>query len=149
MQAPQGAPPNFVQKPSIRQAPGGKIVLECQLTADPAPSIEWSLNGKPITSGGRILTSMKKQGNTYLITMEISQVTLQDGGLYQALAKNVRGEATATITLNFDQGETRFRMTRKDVASDPLPRVILFKPFPFISINDTKMMESSKYIEKS
>ena len=37
-----GIAPNFTQKPVIRQEDGGKKMLfECQLTADPAPTIQW------------------------------------------------------------------------------------------------------------
>ena len=34
--------------------------------------------------------------------MEISQVTLNDAGQYQCIAKNARGEAAATIALSLE-----------------------------------------------
>ena len=98
---PAGSAPNFVTKPNIRQEKG-KIILECQLTADPEPSFSWLLNGKPVTSGGRILTRSSKNNNIYLAAMEISQVQLTDGGQYQCIAKNARGEATATLMLSLE-----------------------------------------------
>ena len=111
-QQQQGVRPQFVQKPSIRQA-GGKIILECQLVASPAPAVTWLLNNQVIASGGRVLTDMMSDGQNHRIWLEISNVTLQDGGEYKALAKNPLGDATATITLNFEgEGSSRLAQGR-------------------------------------
>ncbi|XP_059156398.1 twitchin-like isoform X4 [Physella acuta] len=96
-----GSKPQFTQKPGIRQS-GGKIVVECQLTADPAPSIYWMFNNSPIQQGGRFLQSLRSDGPVHQISLELAQATVQDGGEYKAVAKNSLGEATATITLNFE-----------------------------------------------
>lgn len=101
----QGIRPQFVQKPTIRHS-GGKIIIECQLSADPKPSITWLLNNRLIVPGERIFTDVRSEGHVHLIVLEISQVNLQDGGEYRAIAKNALGEATATITLNLE-GEGR------------------------------------------
>ena len=100
--APSGSPPNFVSKPSVRQAQQGKIYIECKLSSDPAPTISWMLNNKPIALGGRLNASTVKQGNVYLIALEMKDLTLQDKGEYKCIAKNARGEAVATLMLNLD-----------------------------------------------
>ena len=99
--AAQGTPPNFTQKPIVRQQ-GGNIVLECQLTSEPGPNVTWMLNGKVIMSGGRYLIGMRNEGNKYFISLQISDLTLEDGGEYKAVAKNARGEASATLVLTLE-----------------------------------------------
>jgi hypothetical protein len=93
----------FLQKPSIRQE-GDKIVLECKLTADPKPAVSWSLNGQAISfaPGSRLTPRILSQGSTHTLTLEIAKVSMTDAGEYKAYAKNEVGEATATITLNFE-----------------------------------------------
>ena len=98
---PQGAGPVFVQKPQIKQVEN-KIIFECQLTADPAPSITWLQGNKPLAPGNRHKMSHTTDKNTHTISLEITGVGMQDGGEYKVLAKNNFGEATATINLNFE-----------------------------------------------
>lgn len=45
---------------------------------------------------------MKETGNTYLATMEINDVAVEDAGKYKVVAKNELGESNASISLNFD-----------------------------------------------
>ncbi|XP_070200689.1 twitchin-like isoform X4 [Littorina saxatilis] len=99
----KGARPVFLQKPAIRQE-GDKIVLECKLTADPKPTVSWSLNNKPISFGpdSRLTPKLWSEGSSHTLTLEIAKVAMGDAGEYRAHAKNDLGEATATITLNFE-----------------------------------------------
>ncbi|XP_076450378.1 myotilin-like [Babylonia areolata] len=99
----KGARPVFVQKPAIRQV-GDKIVLECRLSGDPRPAVSWLLNNQPIASGpgSRLTPRLVSEGATHVLTLEIAQVSAGDAGEYRAYAKNELGEATATITLNFE-----------------------------------------------
>ncbi|XP_055900297.1 twitchin-like isoform X6 [Biomphalaria glabrata] len=100
-QPAQGSRPQFVQKPTIRQS-GQAVIIECQLTADPSPSVSWFHNNLPIQQSSRLLQDMRSEEYVHQISLQISQVTLQDGGEYRAVARNTLGEATATITLNFE-----------------------------------------------
>ena len=94
-----------MKQPSIRQTESGSILLECELTATPAPTVTWLLNSKPVTSGGRITTNMIEKSGIYTISMEISQVTSADQGDYMAVVFNEHGLANATLTLNLgDEG---------------------------------------------
>ncbi|KAH9502719.1 hypothetical protein Btru_069594 [Bulinus truncatus] len=99
--AQPGSRPQFVQKPTIRQS-GQAVVIECQLTAQPTPSVTWYHNNIPIQQSPRIIPDMKSEDYVHQISLQLSQVTLQDGGEYRAVARNELGEATATITLNFE-----------------------------------------------
>ena len=93
----------FIQKPVIRQV-GDKIVIECKLTAEPKPMIQWLVGSQEVVAGARINKTHTSDGANHIITLEIAQVNLNDGGEYKAIAKNVNGEAVATITLNFEGG---------------------------------------------
>ena len=97
----QGSPPRFVKPNNIRRTESGSILLESELTANPAPTVTWLLNSKPVNLGDRrITTNMIEQSGIYTISMEISQVAAADEGEYKAVVKNKYGQATATITVN-------------------------------------------------
>ncbi|CAE1243298.1 unnamed protein product [Acanthosepion pharaonis] len=97
-----GVAPNFTTKPSTRQV-GKNLVMECQLTAEPKPSLEWFRDDAPIKSGGRITIIAESKGpQTYLLKLEIKDVANGDAGNYKVIAKNELGESNATIKLNFD-----------------------------------------------
>ena len=107
--AANGSPPSFTQKPAVRQS-GGKLIVECQTTSDPAPNVTWMFNGKQVMSGGRYLVGMKPNGNNnFLLSLEIADLTMQDAGEYKAVAKNPSGEASATLMLTLE-GEDGLRI---------------------------------------
>lgn len=102
-----GVAPNFTTKPSTRQV-GKNLVMECQLTAEPKPSLEWFRDDAPIKSGGRITIIAESKGpQTYLLKLEIKDVANGDAGNYKVIAKNELGESNATIKLNFDSKKNR------------------------------------------
>lgn len=80
------------------------------MTAEPKPSITWMRDSQPISfaPGSRLVPHIFSEGASHTITLEISQVSMADAGEYRAVAKNELGEATATLTLNFE-GEMRMR----------------------------------------
>lgn len=94
-----GTKPRFPDKPKIRQA-GKSVIFEVLLEADPAPDLRWSKAGQEIKTGGRYKCDCKTTGIQHLISLEISQVTADDGGEYLVNAKNKLGDSTATINLN-------------------------------------------------
>ncbi|XP_052800015.1 twitchin-like isoform X4 [Mya arenaria] len=104
-----GIAPNFTQKPVIRQEDGGKRMLfECQLTADPAPAIQWFRDSTALVASDRLKMDTKQKGpKEYTITLEISNVSPSDAGSYRVTAKNALGESNATIGLNFDVGAAK------------------------------------------
>lgn len=49
-----GTAPTFVKKPAIRQEDDGKkLIFECQIKADPGPSVSWSHNSENVKEGPR------------------------------------------------------------------------------------------------
>ena len=95
-----GSPPDFVKDGTLRQTASGSLVLEMELTANPAPTVDWQFNGRPLTSGGRITTNMIEKSGIYTISMEIAHVTLADQGVYKVVVKNKYGTVTTTITVS-------------------------------------------------
>lgn len=86
--------------------------MECLLEANPVPDIIWYQGSKVILDTSRIRMSKKQTGkDTYLLKLEISNPTKQDGGNYRCNACNNFGESNANIALNF-QGMLSFGMIK-------------------------------------
>ncbi|XP_047102337.1 muscle M-line assembly protein unc-89-like isoform X2 [Schistocerca piceifrons] len=102
---PDGKAPRFPKKPTIRQE-GEVLVMECILEANPVPEITWYQGSKIISDSNRVRMSRKATGkDTYLLTLEISGPTKEDGGNYRCNAFNNFGESNANIALNFQGGD--------------------------------------------
>ncbi|XP_011700586.1 PREDICTED: muscle M-line assembly protein unc-89-like isoform X1 [Wasmannia auropunctata] len=103
LKIPDGKPPRFPKKPTIRQE-GDLLIMECILEAHPVPDITWYQGQKTITDNKRVKMSRKATGkDTYLLTLEISNPTKADGGNYRCNAFNNFGESNANISLNFQE----------------------------------------------
>lgn len=108
---PDGKPPRFPKKPTIRQE-GDLLIMECILEAHPVPDITWYQGQKTIADSKRVKMSRKATGkDTYLLTLEISNPTKADGGNYRCNAFNNFGESNANISLNF-QGKSPLKRMR-------------------------------------
>lgn len=98
---PEGKPPRFPQKPTISQK-GEVLSMECILEALPVADITWFHGQDSITDGERFKILRKAiSSDTYLLTLQISQPSANDGGIYRCHAFNPFGESNAHITLNF------------------------------------------------
>lgn len=98
---PDGKSPRFPKKPTIRQE-GDILIMECVLEAHPAPDITWFQGEKSVVGSNRIKMSRKATSkDTYVLTLEISNPTRDDGGNYRCNAFNSYGESNANIALNF------------------------------------------------
>lgn len=98
---PDGKSPRFPKKPTIRQD-GDILIMECQLEAHPVPDIAWYQGEKSVVGSNRIKMSRKATSkDTYILTLEISNPTRDDGGNYRCNAFNMYGESNANIALNF------------------------------------------------
>lgn len=98
---PDGKSPRFPKKPTIRQE-GDILIMECILEANPLPDIAWYQGEKSVTGSDRIKMSRKATSkDTYVLTLEISNPTREDGGNYRCNAFNSFGESNANIALNF------------------------------------------------
>lgn len=85
--------------------------MECLLEANPDPDITWYQGDKSIADSPRVRMLRKTTAkDTFLLTLEISNPTRQDGGNYRCNAFNVYGESNANIALNF-QGMPQWQQT--------------------------------------
>ena len=99
---PDGIPPRFPKKPSIKQE-GDDLILECILEANPLPEITWFRKDKVIKEDSRITWECKKgKKNRFLLTLRIKNPTLKDAGLYRCNAFNSFGDSNANIDLKFE-----------------------------------------------
>ena len=98
---PDGKPPRFPKKPTIKQK-GTTLIMECLLEANPFPEITWFHGTTALKSGGRYTMRKSECGkDQYTLTLEISEPTTDDGGTYRCNAVNELGESNANIALNF------------------------------------------------
>lgn len=101
-----GIAPTFAKKPTIRQEDDGeRLLFEARILADPEPVVCWYHNGTPVVAKGRFQMLMEKDGNSYHVTLQIDDVTIEDAGKYKVTAKNELGESNANISLNFDSDD--------------------------------------------
>ena len=85
--------------------------MECVLEGNPAPEITWYQGQTVIADTNRVRMMRKSMGkDTYLLTLEVSNPTREDGGNYRCNAFNIYGESNANIALNF-QGTPSQRYT--------------------------------------
>lgn len=99
---PDGIPPRFPKKPSIKQE-GDDLILECILEANPLPEITWYRKDKIIKEDSRITWECKKgKKNRFLLTLRIKNPTLKDAGMYRCNAFNSYGDSNANIDLKFE-----------------------------------------------
>lgn len=76
------------------------------------PDITWYQGEKSVVGSNRIKMSRKATSkDTYILTLEISNPTRDDGGNYRCNAFNMYGESNANIALNFQGIETRADFT--------------------------------------
>lgn len=76
--------------------------MECLLEAHPYPDITWFQSEKSIADSPRVRMLRKTTSkDSYLLTLEISNPTREDGGHYRCNAFNEYGESNANIALNF------------------------------------------------
>ncbi|XP_054161595.1 twitchin-like isoform X2 [Oppia nitens] len=101
LDVPDGKAPRFPKKPTIRQK-GTTLILECLLESNPFPEITWYYGTRIITSTSRYsIKKMNSGKDTYILSLEISDPTIDDGGNYRCNAVNQLGESNANIALNF------------------------------------------------
>ena len=95
---PDGVPPRFPKKPSIKQE-GDDLILECILEANPLPEITWFRKDKVIKNDSRITSECKKgKKNRFMLTLRIKNPSLRDAGLYCSMHSTNPGTVMLTST---------------------------------------------------
>ena len=119
---PDGKPPRFPKKPTIKQK-GTTLILECLLEAHPFPEIKWYHGTSALKDGARHKTSKRDEGkDQYILTLEISDPNTEDGGSYRCNAINELGESNANIALNFQSISIEFMEIIISLTLKPFPK---------------------------
>lgn len=90
------AAPKFYAVPHNRVAEEGETVrFQCAVAGHPTPWVTWDKNGLVVTPSTRI--SVKERDDVRVL--EISEVTVEDAGLYRVTLENDVGRVEATARL--------------------------------------------------
>ncbi|KAK3539051.1 hypothetical protein QTP86_023497, partial [Hemibagrus guttatus] len=102
------APPSVTIWPlAVISAVGAEVVIQCQVSGHPDPSIEWSKSGQSVRTGGKITKgytfgfSMVRNATLY-----ISSVRIYDEGFYTCAASNTVGQDEKMIRLRIADNKT-------------------------------------------
>lgn len=76
--------------------------MECILEAHPLPDILWYHADTNLKKSDRIKMVRKSTSkDVHILSLEIRDPTIEDGGAYRCNAMNLYGESNANIALNF------------------------------------------------
>lgn len=101
-----GIAPTFSKKPTSQSVNEAEdVVIECTLTAVPAPEIIWKVNGKIITSRENVEIINRSENYTYFSTVKITKVKKSQEGRIEIIAINSEGKATVEVALNVKTDE--------------------------------------------
>ena len=96
-------PPRFEQTPTLHYTAktGNVIRLRCMVTGNPAPTISWVKDDKPLQLSSRIRNLNNNR------TVKIKDARLQDQGNYTCIAHSALGKINATLELHVRQGRMK------------------------------------------
>ncbi|GFG32700.1 hypothetical protein Cfor_00545 [Coptotermes formosanus] len=81
--------------------PGPAVSLKCSAAGNPTPQISWTLDGFPLPSNGRFVIGQYVTVHGDVIShVNISHVTVEDGGEYTCTAENRAGRSWHSARLN-------------------------------------------------
>lgn len=96
--------PRITGKPSLKQEDNGnKLIINCEIEASPKPEIKWFKENTQLVDSSRIKSKISngKTNKSFVLELEIDNLTSDDSGMYKVNAKNRLGEVSASIALNF------------------------------------------------
>ncbi|XP_013147395.1 PREDICTED: muscle M-line assembly protein unc-89-like isoform X2 [Papilio polytes] len=94
-------PPQFTMRLRDRRVQATYPVrLTCQVIGRPPPLLTWYKNGEEIVNDNR----HTKSQDEHFHTLEIAPTTLEDGGVYEATARNGNGAISCRCNLVVDKG---------------------------------------------
>ncbi|XP_050361303.1 titin-like isoform X2 [Nymphalis io] len=94
-------PPQFTMRLRDRRVQATYPVrLTCQVVGNPIPTVKWFKNEEEVFFDGRHTASQDE----YFYTLEIAPTTLEDGGVYEAMARNGCGAVSCRCSLVVDKG---------------------------------------------
>ncbi|XP_053624068.1 titin homolog isoform X6 [Plodia interpunctella] len=94
-------PPQFTMRLRDRRVQATYPVrLTCQVVGSPAPTVTWYKDGEEVIVDSR----RTKSQDEHFHTLEIAPTTLEDGGVYEAMARNSCGAISCRCSLVVDKG---------------------------------------------
>ncbi|KAG7313055.1 hypothetical protein JYU34_000136 [Plutella xylostella] len=94
-------PPQFTMRLRDRRVQATYPVrLTCQVVGKPPPAVTWFKDGEEVPRDGRHTRSQDELFHT----LEIERTCLEDGGVYEAMARNSRGAVSCHCSLVVDKG---------------------------------------------
>ena len=78
----------------------GGVLFEVRVQSDSEPEVTWYNGETVVNHGGRFKITTQAAGNNYILQLEISEITTEDGGSYKVTAKNSHGASSAGLNLN-------------------------------------------------
>lgn len=92
-------PPVFVQPlVDVKASEGRPVVFECSLLASHDPMIMWYKNMQILRSG----TEFQQSFDGKIARLKISEVSAEDAGRYECLARNSNGKASCICRLTIE-----------------------------------------------
>merc|ERR1711881_219241 len=92
--------PRFIEPlTNLRVKAGKTATMDCVVTGNPGPAIDWYFNGKNIRDEGRFKYLFERNE---VVGLEIRLVTPLDAGGYKVVATNASGTAESKATLDVD-----------------------------------------------
>ncbi|OQV20753.1 hypothetical protein BV898_05331 [Hypsibius exemplaris] len=82
---------------AIDSPDGDFILLQCRISSDTEPEVNWTHLEDRIKNDSRHKTYVKKEGDAWLANLEIKDIVRKDAGKYSVRAKNAAGENFATV----------------------------------------------------
>lgn len=84
--------------------------MECILEAHPLPDILWYHVDTKLKNSDRIKMVRKSTSkDVHILSLQIHDPTIEDGGAYRCNAVNLYGESNANIALNFQGKSLSYR----------------------------------------
>ncbi|XP_072520598.1 protein sidekick-2 isoform X2 [Salminus brasiliensis] len=89
------APPSVTIWPLVvTSTVGAEVLIQCQVSGHPVPSIEWTKQGRSLRTGGKVTIGVRNS------TLYIASVRIYDEGFYTCAASNSVGQDKKTTTLH-------------------------------------------------
>ncbi|CAJ0920993.1 unnamed protein product, partial [Mesorhabditis belari] len=93
----EAAGPHFVSKLSdINARQGHTVKFSVEIGGDPLPTVQWYHNGRQLMTGRDVKITI----DGLHATLELARVTHSNGGAYECVLKNPKGETKSTAQLN-------------------------------------------------
>ena len=89
-------------KASHKASDWGACFFEVRVESDSAPEVTWYKGDTVVEHGGLFKITIQADGNNYILQLEISSLTPDDGGLYKVTARNAHGASNASLNLNLE-----------------------------------------------